>query len=209
MSKKMWVYVAFGTFTAAVIALIVMGKIFHTEGEFLDGCWQADNAFQFDTRECAVGDVVEPQWGFDNLPIRVAVVDGKVEGGPVTARATRALNERLGFKLLLYVHERADIRVHWGAAYAVGEKSPAGSCGFVREEGRGYRGSIFIRGQHSVGAEARIIQHELGHCGLMLAHDDFDSSLMARVQKNVDTPGFHGRLTDHDVEIIRKRYRRD
>lgn len=221
MSKQMWTYVAVGTFilfATGVITALVLGKTYHTEGGFLEGCWRADNAFEFDVSKCDAHTVVEPEWGFDNLPIRVSVVSigsNSTDGVGITERAVDDLNTKLGFKLLRYVTESSnvevpDIAVYWDAAYIVGKSSPAGTCSFRRQVGEGYRGAVRVRGQHSIGAYAHVIMHELGHCALMLEHDDFSSSLMTEhKQKHVDTPGFHGQLTDHDVALIRKRYRRD
>lgn len=211
MSRTVKLVSAFAAviFTITVVGLLVWGIYNHTEPGFLTGCWK-QGVFHFtDAGGKEVCDeVVEPQWPFDQLPITVQLSGSTDRGAEaIVARQVEALNDRLGFKLLSTVATGGDIEVLWNAPYVAGGHSPSGSCKLTRAEGKGYHGEIVIRGMHSVGAYAHVVYHELGHCGLLLAHDDFASSPMSDTQQNVDAAR-GPRLTDYDRDIIRERYRR-
>lgn len=145
-------------------------------------------------------------------------------------KAVRLINSQLGYAHLRYRPaadptggKAADIRVVYGAPYETGTGTTradraAGSCSIERTDNGNDNASadeqrvrlhslIRLRDVGDINLSYRILVHELGHCGLGLAHDPYESSIMYPFR--AEDEGEHMSFiwfSDDDRKALRSRY---
>ena len=152
-----------------------------------------------------------PGWERDDFPLDVCVYTytSEVAQGPASAEdATNAehvfelINDRLGFAAYhIRTTGTCQVVLIYGVPAEDGWQDPGGSaeihdlfCDVVISN---------VTGE----LETLSVYHELGHC-LGLAHDDFESSIMRRTQRETPTGSFPPWITDSDRELLRRTYAR-
>lgn len=185
--KRFWPWFIFVPLTIAALVLTVVGVTTHEEAGL---------------------ELEIAPWEPADFPLMVcgARYGAGYPGAPEVDDAVRVINTRMGTQLLVSAEAvHCDIEVMLGAPLDVSAREePGGAMHFIRVDGRQV---CEVRTLNVHGArEVLVVEHELGHC-LGLAHDDFDSSIMAPIQPHED-PGFGwpAALTDHDVALLRSLY---
>lgn len=143
-------------------------------------------------------------WPRDRFPLRVCSSSyaGDFDAAPIVATALDVTNDRLGFEVLASSREDAcDVLVILGVPAEEGWMDPGGDAHF------GHGPTCTIRTSNTGTTEIRglVIQHEIGHC-LGLDHDDFEGSIMRRVQTSTPDRTFAPRITDTDRDTLRELY---
>jgi hypothetical protein len=183
------------------------------------------------------GPCAEPEelsWPQSQLPITVTPVPPEGERwteamDDAVEAAVNDINRQLGyphFGLVAFPpgdpldRPESDVLVVYGAPYETGEGTvgadrAAATCEITRKrdgaDGGGDArlvGTIQLRDISDIHLTHRILLHELGHCGLGLAHDNFTDSPMYNWQ-DPEAEGWTGvRFSDTDREALRKKYGR-
>ncbi len=206
---KTWSMVgAFAVLLVGVTVALVIGLLTHDEPTLMQVCWEGDRITWIDgappeeNRErCETPeDLIWPAY---QLPISVAAAappDGQegMAGSDAAVRdAVDLINSQLGYT---HLHARptgavADVVVRFGAPFVGGPGTTsadraAGSCALDRTDGF-YRGMVDVR---VVGTRFayQVLLHELCHCALGLADDDFDDGIMAAV---IVDDRYHSRMS--------------
>jgi hypothetical protein len=205
--------------------LVAVGVLTHSEPGRMMVCWENNrvNYIEGAAPEEQHGTCDEPQelvWPQGQLPLSVSAPTATGEEAEEVRdqieSAVDLINSQLGFAFLAAVPGEAtpDIVVTWNAAYESGEGTTAadrapGSCSFQRLDGN-MRADVRVRALGNNRLSHRVLVHELGHCGLGLDHDDFESSIMYRTTRDDtwDDRMSFTRFTDYDVEITRELYER-
>lgn len=148
-------------------------------------------------------------WPRDRFPLTVCASsyldtsEDHLEAFSAVDEAVEVTNERLGFHALESSRGDAscEIRVTVGVPAEPGWMDPGGDASF------GHGPSCDIRTSNTGTSEILhlVLQHELGHC-LGLAHDDWEGSIMRRVQTETPDREFPPRITDTDRETLRALY---
>jgi len=226
---------AFAGFAVAMLALIIFGRATHEEPVFMKVCWTDGNVTWVEggLEEENRGSCAEPEelvWPKERLPLTVSA--GPPDGAKwsqamddATKAAIDHINGQLG-----YTHFRiadfspgdpldrphADIEVVFGAPFETGKGTTradraAASCTLTGRHDPNLRDDmralIRLRDTNSVQLTHRILVHELGHCGLGLAHDPFKASIMYPLRAADEGEHLEFlRFTDTDREALRARY---
>lgn len=224
--KKHWMKIAFGVLLLTVVVLLAIGIPTMTEPTLMQVCWEGNAITWIEGAppEENRGSCEDPQgfvWPHDQLPLTVAASlppDGQVSvGDPEGAIETAVilLNGQLGYQQLQASSTgdgEADITVVWGAAFVTGDGTTAadrapGTCSFRRDADGRVRGTVVVRSVGTNRYAYRLLLHELGHCGLGLADDDFDDGIMATVHDDsMDERINFDRLRDDDRQAVREAY---
>lgn len=222
MSKKAIIILVAAIVSVGVLAAVIFGVLTHEEPTFLDVCWKGNTAKFTETKQDESCDRVEELvWPKSHLPITVTVepyagklVDfalGQVE------EAVELINYQLGKDHLEFMGSNPNgesvalVRVVYGTPYESGtddsaDRSP-GLCTVSRSNDGTYRAQVDIRDLGDIALTFRILIHELGHCGLGLAHDDYRDSIMYPVIRMSDVEkGRLIRISDTDRRAVIKTY---
>jgi len=132
----------------------------------------------------------------------------------LTDRVIRQVNDRLGFKVysmgttdcevVAVIGEPVDVNTT-GAPDADGNTDPGGAADVNYVLTSGMRCSVHTFNTGTSELTFYTIEHELGHC-LGLAHDDWDGSIMRRVQIPTPFESFPPWIDDHDRALLRDTY---
>lgn len=215
LNKKVMLGI-FGVVAVIAIVLVVVGVTTHTEAGLLKICWQDSKAYyqqDIENRdkqgECA--NPVKAKWSKERLPLEIVPSSdlGNLKNKHIdrTKSAIKLVNGQLGFKAVKYKAEApGDVYVEWDHAYNQGSSQP-GDCRHYLESGKMY-GLIKMRAVGGNRYSYRILVHELGHCALGLAHDDFEGSIMYSPvpDDSMEDKMRFTRFSDHDVELLQNLY---
>lgn len=234
MSKKTLILVvAIVSFVA--LALVLYGVFTHDEPTFMQICWQDDQAIidEMDKIDGSCERTEELVWPQGKIPLSVSVEPyaGQLPGFALSQvrDAIELINYQLGYThlRLLSVEDSgkksaADIRIVYGTPYEIGDGTTSsdradGVCKFLRKkrdivDANSVDDSyllphINIRNLGDVQLSYWILIHELGHCALGLAHDDYVSSIMyPKISLNDIAGGRFIRFTDTDRKALRHKY---
>ena len=147
----------------------------------------------------------EDGWGWEraDFPLRVCgasyghttlIEEDSISLGNVE----RTINDRLGFNVLVSAQDHCNISVLMEVPSEPGFMDPGGNSQMLS-------GLCSVNTVNSFGLTDMVLQHELGHC-LGLAHDDYELSIMRRVQSPTPEHAFPPRISDSDREILRTLY---
>lgn len=204
------------------LTLLIIGVTHHHEEGLLEVCWVDGDAQYVSGAEFNHGACERPEelrWPIEQIPITVSAFTP--EGGPlaktsddyrVLDQAIRDINMQLRFELLRMgskLHTSSG-EVWFGTAYA-GETPPAGFTAHRKLNGH-LRGRVFIRADISSHDRTLfgVCKHELLHL-VGLKHDDFPLSTMFPIiheDWNVESM-IASIITDHDVGLLQKLYKRN
>lgn len=228
LKKPVNIGITIGAAVLAVVAigLIVWGVTHHTEGGLLCVRWHNGQAIYLNHEECDESrqGAEELEWPREEVPFTVLRVDesenhsSAAQADRVIAQIVRDTNVQVGCELARVVdvepRSGVDIWFHWGAAYESGSEASACSCRGTPEftEHRGYgapvSAHVTMRGGLSDRAAYLAGLHGFLH-GVGLAHDDdhHGSIMYPLTPENPDMgPLRGGRITDHDVTLLRRLY---
>lgn len=190
---KSWKFMAIiiALLTAVVIGLIIFGVTTHTEAGLMAN-W--------------------PRWQRSDFPLAVCGSSYRADGlAPLSDSDRRTLedventiNDRLGFAVYRPAvepsprHERCRVDVVIGAPSDPGYMDPGGNAQMSG-------GVCIVNTVNSGPLTDLVLEHELGHC-LGLDHDDYESSIMRRVQTPVPDGSYPPRISDSDRQLLRELY---
>jgi hypothetical protein len=146
-------------------------------------------------------------WDRDRFPLAICpdtYVDGdRSEAILATQAALEVTNDRLDFEALALSlgAGRCDITVTIGVPAEPGWMDPGGDATWTH----GPLCAIRTSNTGTTEILGLVLQHEIGHC-LGLAHDDWEGSIMRRVQTETPDRSFPPRITDTDRETLRALY---
>lgn len=211
-----------------VIVLLVWGITHHHEEGLLKACWDQGIArYEKGSAEEVGPDTeefcAEPEdliWLQKQIPISIIAnqpggtrLDTKSDEYRVLSHAVRDLNGQFRFNILNFAipNETIDAEVRIGTPIEVlKNRNPPGHVIHAKIDDT-IHGIVSIRSD--VAADDRLLylvaQHELLHL-IGLKHDDFESSLMFPITRedwNAKSLS-SAHVTDHDVELIQKLYKR-
>jgi predicted Zn-dependent protease len=141
-----------------------------------------------------------PQWRPTDFPLATcqrAYVSGATTGIDVQ-KAIQTINSRLGFQAFVSSDSSCRVDITLGVPAEMGWMDPGGDARFtdsmntMRCEVR----TSNVQGE----LLGLVLQHELGHC-LGLAHDDYEQSIMRRVQ-NHTVRGLPPWISDSDKSLL-------
>lgn len=146
-------------------------------------------------------------WPRDRFPLAVCpdtyAAGDRTEAIQATADAVETTNDRLGFEALALGlgSGTCDVQVTVGVPSEPGFMDPGGDARTTHGP------TCLIRTSNTGTTEilGLVLQHEIGHC-LGLAHDDWEGSIMRRVQTETPAGEFPPRITDSDRELLRALY---
>lgn len=154
--------------------------------------------------------VIRPTWSHADFPIHVCasayVDEGTVDVPEVVSRVIRTIDNRLGFKAFAFAtpSEGCSVVAVLGEPVDTAWMDPGGAADIDPVRTRGTRCSIHTANTGTTEILFYVVEHELGHC-LGLAHDDWDGSIMRRMQHGRDDE-FGPWITDHDRRLLRETY---
>jgi len=153
-----------------------------------------------------------PHWEVREEPLTVcaSAYDGMgayTDAGIVkmTTDVLSTIDSRLGFKLYQSATDDCDITVTVGAPVEAGWRDPGGDASFDPARTSGLRCAITTANTGSDEILFYVIEHELGHCA-GLDHDDWDGSIMRRVQRERADLEFPPWIDDSDRALLRRTY---
>lgn len=147
-----------------------------------------------------------PRW--DHMPLRVTVVAYAGASTEAVATAQDVLNRRLGFEAFVAGdgREEYDVQVTLGVPSEPGWVDSGGNAWFSTSGSH----PVCVVSTSNTGTaelEQLTLQHELGHC-LGLAHDNFEQSIMRRVQTPTPLRELPPWISDSDKGLLRGIYGR-
>jgi hypothetical protein len=216
MKKRTYVmYAAIVLITVVAVVFLVLGITQHKESGLMRACLNEGSGYYNYDGDCF--DVRMDGHG----PFEVDIyLDPQIEPAMNYRRILRAalgnINRRLGRELLL-VGDLTDRSCSGGTHICYSPESLPGPE-WLDAEGSARH---FRMGEAAVPPiicevttsntgdeemELLVLEHELGHC-LGLAHDDFELSIMRRVQTPTPQGEMGPWITDHDRDLLRETYR--
>lgn len=150
-----------------------------------------------------------PHWR-DDEPRPIEICLEAHVGEPDTAqvsRVIRTMNDRLGFKLyaLATTPGVCTVFLTLGVPSEPGWIDPGGNATIYSDRTDGLRCSAQTSNTGTLELTFDTIEHELGHC-VGLAHDDWNGSIMRRVQTPTPDGEFGPWIDDHDRALLRETY---
>ena len=152
--------------------------------------------------------LTDPAASWPAMPLTVCVERGDTD---LVIEVKDTVNTRLGFAALVVdpggpvAVTDCDITVRMGVAVEVGKDEAGGNYTLERRGDTYHHCAVETANTGTTELELLVLEHEFGHC-LGLAHDDFDASIMRRVQKPWSGKGFPAEITDWDRDLLRKKY---
>lgn len=152
-----------------------------------------------------------PHWSRSEVPLSVcasAYVGDSVGAQKMVRDVIGTINERLSFKLYTYAEATAlecDVIAIVGAPVEAHWRDPGGDASF---DPRAVAGTRCLVTTANTGTDELLfytLEHELGHCA-GLDHDDWDGSIMRRVQRPAEPMEWPPWIDDHDRALLRETY---
>lgn len=183
---KSWKFMVIivGVLTVVALSGVVYGVLSHTEPGFAE---------------------TTPPWDREDMPLGLCVSTYASEGHTDpsdldnTIDVIGTINARLGFDVYEISGDDCDVELIYGVPAEMGWQDPGGTATMFD--------TSCMAEISNVHGEVRdlVVYHELGHC-LGLAHDDFESSIMRRVQRETPDGAFPPWISDWDRELLRVIY---
>jgi len=154
--------------------------------------------------------LTRPHWAEGEEPLAVcssAYIGDSAGARKMTSDAIGTINQRLGFKLYTAADVDCDVTVVVGAPVDVGTpwSDPGGHADYDPSVTSGVRCRVVTANTGTDELLFYTLEHELGHC-VGLAHDDWDGSIMRRVQRSRTDGEFPPWISDHDRALLRETY---
>jgi len=154
-----------------------------------------------------------PAFSRADVPITVCpagyVAEGDEGARKMVGWATGTINERLGFALFKMVSatsDQCDVTAIVGAPSEAGWRDPGGDATFDSHRTTNPRCVITTSNTGTDEILGYVLEHELGHCA-GLDHDDWDGSIMRRVQFPTPDGSWPPWVDDWDRALLRQTYR--
>jgi len=132
-------------------------------------------------QHCTSLDCKPLRWRLDQIPVTVAADVANQDDLDRLEDVLSHINQRLGFEMVTHVAnpDGATVVVRFNVPFEVGrhDRRRLGACYHHYQSGN-LRGEVALRYVGNIRQSFELLLHELGHCALLLSHDDTQGSVM-------------------------------